>query len=243
MNRAALLASAALLLLAQSALAYNIKLKDGSIIFARTKYEIKGKKAIITLTNGTVTQIDANTIDVPGTEQYNRENPGNVIAIVPGDAIPSNSPMATPPPTISLQDIIRSRKMKLEAPPPKSAAAAEPSGTPGVSWQPLDPATEFAFRKILDGAQITQYRLANYRGKTRLLATANSEEAVFNILSASARVLADLGNRGKETSVEIMLTTSSGESGGSFEMTSEQARLLVNGNLAVADYFIRHVNL
>ena len=43
--------------------------------------------------------------------------------------------------------------------------------------------------------------------------------------------------------IEVVLTTSSGDSGGSFEMTAEQARLLVNGNVAVADYFIRNVIL
>src|SRR5512141_1829209 len=67
------------------ALAYNIKLKDGSIIFARSKYEVKGEKAIITMQNGTVTQIDLSSIDIPGTEQYNKDNPGNVIALVPGE--------------------------------------------------------------------------------------------------------------------------------------------------------------
>ena len=62
--------SFALALFASAAFAYNIKLKDGSIIFARSRYEVKGTKAIITLQNGTITQIDLSTIDVEGTEQY-----------------------------------------------------------------------------------------------------------------------------------------------------------------------------
>jgi hypothetical protein len=222
--------------------AYNVKLKDGSIIFARSKYEVKGKKAIITLTNGTVTQLDIDLIDVAGTEQYNKDNPGNVIVLVPGDASAPTQPMATPVPTASLQDMIRKKKMQLGAPPPKSMSAPERSGTPG-SWTQVEPAVDVAFRKVLDGAQITQYRLTMYRGKTRLLATANTEEAVFNILSASARALADLVSRGKDAPVEILLTTSSGDAAGNFEMTGEQARLLVNGQLAVADYFIRNVAL
>lgn len=243
MKRRSLLALAASLLIAAAAQAYNVKLKDGSIIFARAKYEVKGKKAIITLTNGTVTQIDADTIDIPGTEQYNRDNPGNVIAIVPGEDRPLSAPLATPPPTVSLQEIIRKKKMPVGASPAKSAASTESSSAGGSSWQQLDSVTDQAFRKVLDGAQITQYRLANYRGTARLLATTNTEEAVFNLLAATARALADLGNRGKETSIEIVLTTSSGDSAGSFDMNSEQARLLVNGNLAVADYFIRNVKL
>ena len=240
MKRIAL--AVALALAAPALLAYNVKLKDGSIIFARTKYEVKGKKAIITLTNGTVTQLDLDLIDIPGTEQYNKDNPGNVIVIGTADTNVPSQPMATPVPTASLQDMIRKKKMQLGAPAPKSPSGAEKSGTPG-SWAQVDPTADVAFRKVLDGAQITQYRLTMYRGKMRLLATANTEEAVFNILSASARAISDLAARGKAEPIEILLTTSSGDTGGTFEMTAEQARLLVNGELAVADYFIRNVAL
>lgn len=222
-----------------AALAYNVKLKDGSIIFARSKYEVKGKKAIITLQNGTVTQIDLATIDIPGTEQYNKENPGNVIALVGGEEKEIKLPMLKPPPTVSLQEVIQQRKTRLGVPPAK---AAENPDSP-ASWQPVEPSVEAAFRRVLDGAAITQYRLANFRGKLRLLATVNSEEAVFNMLSASARVLADLLEKGKPTTAEIVLTTASGESAGSFEMNSDQARQLVNGNLSVADYFVKFVIL
>lgn len=230
------------------AFAYNIKLKDGSIIFARSKYEVKGNKAIITLQNGTVTQIDLSTIDVPGTEQYNKENPGNVIALVQGEDKEIKLPTLKPPPTVSLQDVIRQRKTRFGAPPLKlqetteGAGAAAGSGA-GGSWQPVEGAVEGAFRKVLEGAAMTQYRLTNFRGKVRLLATVNSEEAVFNMLSASARALADLLEKGKPTTVEIVLTTGSGDSAGSFEMTAEQARQLVNGNLSVADYFVKNVIL
>src|SRR5450432_3788221 len=91
---------------ASPVLAYNVKLKDGSIIFARTKYEVKGKKAIITLQNGTVVSYDLDLIDVPGTDQYNKDNPGNVLVI---DTAPekSNIPLATPNPTNTLQDVIK----------------------------------------------------------------------------------------------------------------------------------------
>ena len=41
-----------LMLFANAASAYVVKLKDGSLVFARIKYEVKGKKAIITLAEG-----------------------------------------------------------------------------------------------------------------------------------------------------------------------------------------------
>jgi hypothetical protein len=233
--------SFALALSASAAFAYNIKLKDGSIIFARSRYEVKGTKAIITLQNGTITQIDFSTIDVEGTEQYNKDNPGNVIALIEGQPREINVPVLKPAPTVSLQDVIRQRKTRLNAPPAKTAEGSE-AGT-GTSWQPVEPSIEAAFRKVLDGAAITQYRLTAYRGKLRLLATANSEEAVFNMLSAAARSLADLQDKGKPSVVDILLTTSAGEPAGSFEMSSEQARQLVNGSVSVADYFVKKVIL
>ncbi len=242
MKRLGLLVLAALILAASVASAYNIKLKDGSIIFARSKYEVKGNKAIITLPNGTVTQIDLATIDIPGTEQYNKENPGNVIALVPGEDKEIKLPVLKPPPTVSLQDMLRRRKTRLGEPPPKAAGGAEAEAT-GTSWQAPEPAVEMAFRRVLDGAAITQYRLTSYRGKLRLVASTSSEEAVFNMLSASARALTDLQDKGKPTVVEIVLTTPAGEPAGSFEMSSENARQIVNGTVSVADYFVRNVIL
>jgi hypothetical protein len=61
--------------------AYAVKLKDGSLLFARVPYAVKGTRAIITLENGTITQIPLEQVDGPGTERYNRENFGNAIAI------------------------------------------------------------------------------------------------------------------------------------------------------------------
>lgn len=235
-----LIASFAFALSASAGFAYNVKLKDGSIIFARSKYEVKGNKAIITLQNGTVTQIDLSTIDVAGTEQYNKDNPGNVIALVEGQEKEVNIPVLKPRPTVSLQDVIIQRKTRLNEPPAK---ASERSEDGAGSWQPVEASVEAAFRKVLDGAAITQYRLTAYRGKLRLLATANSEEAVFNMLSAAARALADLLERGKPSAVDILITTSAGEPAGSFEMGSEQARQLVNGSVSVADYFVKNVIL
>ncbi len=217
MKRLGLLVLAALTLAASVASAYNIKLKDESIIFARSKYEVKGSKAIITLPNRTVTQIDLATIDIPGTEQYNKENPGNVIAIVPGEGKEIKLPVLKLPPTVRLQDMLRQRKTRLGVPPPKAAGGAE-AGASETSWQAPEPSMEQAFRRVLDGAAITQYRLTSYRGKLRLVATTNSEEAVFNMSSASARILADLQDKGKPTVVEITLTTPAGEPAGFFEM-------------------------
>jgi hypothetical protein len=241
-NRTTFLLALLLCAVAATANAYTVKLKDGSIIFARSKYTVRGDKAIITMPNGTVTQIALTSIDVPGTEKYNRDNPGNVIAL---DA-PQTEPGAIRPtavPTASLQDAIRGRRTRADLPPSNPVTAAQGGG--GGSWQPLDQSLQTAFAKVFDGAGISQYRLQNFRGAMKLLATANTEEAVFNTLSATARALADYGAGagGRSTSIEVALTTSSGENAGTFQMTTEHARLIVNGNVRVQDYFLKNVVL
>jgi len=228
-----------LLAFAPAALAYNIVLKNRSVLFAREKYTVKASNAIITLENGTVVSYPLDQIDVPATEKYNKENAGNVITLETGGDRAQPTPQSTAGPSTTLQDIIRKRKMTLGAPPPKKEQG---DGT-ATSFQSVEPAVEQAFRRILDGASITQYRLATYRGKVRLLATANTEEAVFNTLAATARALSDLAKNGKEMNVDIVLTTSSGDSGGTFEMSPDQARQIVNGNISTADYFLRNVIL
>ncbi len=224
------------------AFAYTVKLKDGSLIFARNKYTAKGTKAIITLQNGTVTQIALDSIDIPGTEKYNQENPGNVIAI-DDPASREGAPPPAPPPTASLQDAIRRKRTRMDLPPSNPVTSLPEQGASGGSWLPVEQSLEGAFTRVFDGAGIAQYRLQNFRGAVKLLATTNTEEAVFNTLSAAARALADYANRGKDTAIEIALTTSSGENAGTFQMTTEQARQLVNRTLRIQDYFLRKVGL
>jgi hypothetical protein len=240
MRRAPLLFLLLLLAAAPATLAYNIVLKSGAILFAREKYTVKANKAIITLQNGTVVSYDLSQVDVPGTEKYNKENAGNVLTLETGmDKATMPRAVPTQPARTTLQDVIREKKISLGAAPPKSSQSESSSS----AFQPVEPAVDQAFRKTLDGASIMQYRLVAYRGKVRLLATANTEEAVFNLLAASARVIADLSNHDKGINVDIVLTTSGGDSAGSFDMNPEHARQLVNGNITAADYFVRNVIL
>ena len=230
-----------LLLWSAAASAYVIKLKDGSMLFARMKYEVKGNKAIITLENGTVTQIDMAKVDVPATDEYNAKYSGNVIAIDTPEQRLLNAPGGPPTPVPNLQDLARQSKLRSG---PAGLAAKALSGdaeTSSTSFQAPEALVQAAFSHVFDGASIPAWRLTNFRGKTRLLATTNSEEAVFNVLSAAARAVHDLADKGRETNVEIVLTTGTNEPAGTFEMTPDQAGRLVAGSVAVGDYFVRNV--
>ena len=240
MRKSLLLAVLAFVLAASSALAYVVKLKDGSLIFARVKYTVKGDKAIITLENGTVTAIKLDQVDVEGSDQYNKENFGNVVALdTPDSRKPTAAPSAVAVPR--LQDYIKEKKPRMGLPPSPSEKASVDGE--GPSFQAVDANLQSAFAKVFDGAGITQYKLTNFRGKTRLLVTANTEEAVFNAMNAAARALSDPSSRGVPVTIQIILTTSSGESGGTLEMSPEQARLLVNGQVSAADFFVKNVAL
>jgi hypothetical protein len=236
-----LLALLSTLLFVSTASAYVIKLKDGSLIFAKMKYTVKGDRAIITLENGTVTAMKLDQIDVEGSDKYNAENFGNVVAIdTPDGRKPTAVPAAAGPAGPRLQDYIKDKHPRMGLPAAGEKTAADGSGP---SFQPVDPNLQGAFSKVFDGAGITQYRLTNFRGKTGLLVTANTEEQVFNALSAAARALSDPASRGVPTTIKIILTTSSGEQAGSLEMSPEQARQLVNGQITAADFFVKNVEL
>jgi hypothetical protein len=234
------LALAAFLSVSAAALGYVVKLKDGSLIFARSKYTVKGDRAIITLENGTVTAIKLEEIDVEGSEKYNKENFGNVIAIdTPDSRKPTPAPEAPQPPRI--QDYIRQNKPRMDLPPSANEKAAQAGS--GPSFGTVDSGLQTAFARVFDGAGITQYKLTNFRGTTGVLVTANTEEQVFNAINATARALSDPSSRGTPITITVVLTTSSGESAGRLEMSPEQARLLVNGQMTAADYFVRNVAL
>lgn len=243
MKRTFTVALAALLFAAVPVLAYVVKLKDGTLIFARTAYTVKGNKAIITLENGTVTQYDLDKIDVTGTVEYNEKYKGNVIGIDTPDQTTLATPQTTPVQSTHLGDLIRQKKAQIKPLPAPNLQAGSDPAPAGQTWGAVDKPVQEAFAKFFDGAGITQYRLTNYRGKLRLLTTANSEEAVFNGLSAAARAVADLNGKGHDIAVEVVLTTSGGESGGTFLLTPEQARLLVNGQISVADFYVKNVIL
>lgn len=239
--RRATIAVLALVFLASSALAYVVKLKDGTLVFARMPYTVKGMQAIITLENGTVTQIAMDKVDVPGTVKYNKENFGNVVAIEAPEEKSHQLPTAPPRSANALGDLIRKRGTRLGLPTPGPAASS--AGAATNSGEAADTVVQAAFSRVFEGTGISQFRVTRYRGMTRVLATSDSEQAVFNTLSASARAISDAVARGRSAPVEIVLTTSSGESAGSFEMTPAQAKLLVDRNLTVQEYFVRNVIL
>lgn len=235
-----MLAIFALFLFASAAFGYVVKLKDGSLVFARAPYTVKGKRAIITLENGTVTQIDLAKIDVAGTEKYNKENFGNVIAIDAPEEQPKQLPTPVPRSNRPLGDLVRQRQA-LGPPTPGPAPAAPGSAGAAEARGSVDPAVQAAFSRIFEETSISRYRLSFDRGKTRLSATANTEQEVFNVIAASARAIMEAASRGRPATVEIVMTTAAGDPAGTLEMTPQHAQLLASRSTTVQDYFVKSV--
>jgi hypothetical protein len=240
MRRTFGLVLSAVLLAAAPALSYTVVFKDGTVKIAREKYTVKGNKAFITLPSGMITQCYLAEIDVPGTDKYNEKNPGDAVPLdTPNEA--SSTPQTTP--GARLGDLIRPKKAQVKpAPTSGNPKAAGEYAVDSQSGPAVDQAIRAAFSKFFEGAGIA-YQLNNDQGTLHLLSTANSEEAVFNVLSASARAVAELADKGRVLTLKVVMTTSGGESGGTFLLTAEESRQLVNGQIPVGDFFVKHVAL
>jgi hypothetical protein len=234
---------AAALLAAQTLLAYVVVLKDGSKIFARSKYEVRGSKAIITLENGTITEISAAQIDVGATERYNKEvGGGNVLAIE------TPSQQALPQPKSNkdrnaLEEYIRKQRAlgheEHEAAPKKEA---EPAAVHETS-APIDPNVAVEFSRAFDSVGLNQYRLTNTSIGPRLIVTTNSEQAAFSALEAAAHAVANLATSGRSLTVDLLMSTTGGENAGHFRLDANSVRPLTSGQITPQDFFVKNVIL
>lgn len=237
------LAASAWLLAAGGAFAYVVVMKDGSKIFARSKYDVKGANAIITLENGNITQIPVSQIDVPGTDRYNKENVGNVIAITTPQEKELQTPQTTDKKRENLEQFIQQKKKQdLAAPPaqpartaapaPAAAPNAPPGGTTGTPF--IDREAE----RIFAEAGITQYRLSS---GPRVAFIASEEDSVFRAINAAARLIVSLGSTGKATTLDVSIVSAGGEDGGKFKMTPDNARGLTEGSETASEFFVKRV--
>jgi hypothetical protein len=236
--------------------AYTVWLKDGSSLAARGKYEVRNGKAIITLTNGTQTFIDAAKIDVPKTEASNRgadygiTDLGNT-RVLPGDETP-------PPQQKSITDLIATHSPSSRRLP--SARRERDNGVPGqpsrskAGYLDLEslPRTPFARTEVT--AELLQFFRSQNIDEVQVyagsqadhllveIATA-SEGSVFQSVTASANALLRLRDRFPQqvSALELLLKAPAHEKAGQFVLTPEHAADLVAKKVDVPAYFIANV--
>lgn len=235
---------AALMLLASPLYAYVVIMKDGTKIFARQKYDVRGGNAIITLENGIVTDIALTQIDVVATDRYNKENAGNVTVMDTPEVRAIQTPPSSRPTRVSLGDYIKQHPTQPGAPPATTGgpAAGAPAAAPPPSRASAAPTgdqvIEREVSRILEAAGVMQYRV--FAGP-KVTVVAAGEDEVFRALSAAARLTTDLAGIGKANSLSLEITASDGSDGGKFKLTPDLVAGLNAGSETPSEFFVKNV--
>ena len=250
--------SAALIfLVAGPVLAYTVYLKDGSTLLARSKYEIQGSKAIITLQNGTQTFIEASELDIPRCERENQVDYGVALILEDGKFQQRMVTKDAPREETLVELARRSRAKAGQAPSnraqsrksgpqdlPKTLAGHNDlyslSRTPYRNLNVADAIRDIFMKQKLEGVSLSQGTSAD---RPLLSVTANSEGSVFQCLktAAAALLLTSRNYPDDIRALELILSTSSKQKSGQFVLTPELATELLAKNTEISTFFVKHV--
>lgn len=229
---------AALWLCAAPIFAYVVVLKDGSKIFARGKYTVRGANAIITLENGNITQLPLTQVDVPGTDKYNTVNGGaNVIDI----NTPQQQTIATPHTTTTSQNLgqfIHSHEQQLQQRAREEKAAQRVQAAPAPPSSPGTSPLGTAAAAVLGPLNISRYKIA---AGPKIVFVTENEDQVFAAINGAARLMTSLSASGQAAALDVALQTPDGKDAGHFRMTSASVAPLLAGSTTVSQFFVENV--
>lgn len=245
MKKSLVLSAAAALLAVQAfASGYWVVMRDGTRYQAKAKPAITGNRALITMQSGSTLVVDAAQIDQAKSEEVTRLGGGEILGIEqrpPGTA-------AAPTSTSNLGSI-RLRKLpqaQLQTAAAPAANAIAPTTPTGGEVQ-ADVIEKFT--RAFESAGVFEHKINSIsRTSIHCELTADSEDKVFNVLSAAAFLM--VHNAGLPAAqldmVEIFMKTTNGGSSGRFQMTKADAQALYAGGLApdrpkLQDYYIHKV--
>jgi hypothetical protein len=234
-----LLAVVALFAANAFAASYWVVLKDGSRYECRQKWTVSNGKASFTTVAGQTFNVDAGQIDAAKSDEATRFGGAQLITIA-GNGAPQAS---TAPQQQGLGSQIRLRQVPTNTPPPP---VANPSTPPPVTPSSSELRAEVLqkFERAYENVGIFEHKVtATSAHSIRAELTADSEEKVFNAISATAFLaVRDAGVPGvKLDMVELFMKTTMGGSSGRFQMTREDAQALDAKQLSKEDYFVRKV--
>lgn len=240
-----------------AATGYLVYLKDGHTVAAKEKYKVENGKAIILLLNGTQSFIPLDQVDVPRTDEANRDGYGKAV-VLPG------SPKDVSPTGVKTQkdrtlgDLIKSREAVPRDLP--TTRRDKNAGVPGhlaktrAGFNDLSTLPQKPYGNAEVAAELQQSFhgqgfddveiFEGTQGDRPLLAiTANSEGSVFKALSASANALLRVRDRfaGKVGALELLMSMPSRERAGQFVLTPDQASELASKKTDLAVFFVRNV--
>lgn len=228
-------------LIASNALAaYVIVLKDGSRLKAKAKWTVVNGKAVVVLENGQTATINPAEIDVAKSEQVSKMGLGDVNILGTGQAQPT--PQQQQPQGQSLGDQVRAMRPRPVTPTTTSQQTAAPV-TPAPVVDQLDSRVKDKFERAFENSGIYEHKLAGTNRHIRAELTVDSEDRVFNVLSATAFLVAN--NAGidglKIDMVELFMKTTNGGAAGRFQMSHTDAEAINGKTTTIQDYFVRKV--
>jgi hypothetical protein len=223
---------------------YWVVLKDGTRYHAKAKPTITGNRATIVMQSGGTLVVDAGQIDVAKSDEVTRLGGGELLGVEPTSTRTPASPQSS-----TLGSQIRLRKLPAApqnsaAPAPSEAIAATPATGAEVQGGVIE-----KFTRAFENVGIFEHKITSI-SKTAIHCelTADSEEKVFNVLSAAAFLV--VHNAGVPSAqidmAEIFMKTTTGGSSGRFQMTQADAQALYAGGIPpdrtkLQDYFVRKV--
>jgi len=248
MKKSLVLTTAAALFAAHAfAATYWVVMRDGSRYAAKAKPTINGNRATILMQSGGSLVVDASQIDPAKSDEVTRLGGGEVLGIEQGTTGAAAQTQAQP----SLGSQIRLRKLPGQqaqqtapAPQPANTVAATPA-----TGSEVQPGVIEKFTRAFENVGIFEHKVTSIN-KTSIHCelTADSEDKVFNVLSAAAFLI--VHNAGVPSAqidmAEIFMKTTTGGSSGRFQMTQADAQALYAGGIPpdrtkLQEYFIRKV--
>lgn len=249
MKKSLTLAAAAMLFASHLFASYWVVLKDGTQYKAKAKPTTQSGRAIIQLESGTTLAVDPSAIDWQKSEEATRLGGGELLAAAPQDtAAPVQQRQSTLGSQIHLKKP-EPKKNQTPAPiaPPATPAPTTPVASPAPSGSAITTEVIDKFTRAYENVGIFEHTITPLAaGSLRAELTADSEDKVFNILSATAFLMNhNAGVPGADIRmVELFIKTTNGGSGGRFKMSRNDALALDARQMshdALADYFVRNV--
>jgi len=128
-------------------------------------------------------------------------------------------------------------------PPPTHSPVATAPAAPSPVADQLDPRLKDTFERAYENVGIFAHKLTGTNRNVRVQLTADSEEKVFNAISATAFLIArNAGVDGAQIDmVELFMATTTGGAAGRFQMNRADADSINNKAISLQDYFVRKV--
>ena len=219
--------------------AYVVVMKDGTRYKAKKKWTVSGGKALIQLENGQTLSLDPSLIDAAKSEEVSKLGMGDV-AVLGVEQTTQPAQQKAP----SLGSAVRMRpRAEFGAPSPEVPATGTGAQPVAPVANQLDSRIAANFERAYENLGIYERTLSGTNRVVRAEVTADNEDRVFNVISATAfLIVRNAGLDGVQIDmVELFMKTTNGGAAGRFQISRADAEMINNKALSIQDYYVRKV--